>query len=237
MHEVRTLPRGPVERPLDRQRTQRREALTGAFVCTGIFLVLTLLAATSRGWLTDLDRTLGRGPYRLGIQHQDLRDLAIGLEHLTAPDHLVWAGAAVAAYLAWRGRWRLAAFSVVSVWAARELYPVFKGWVERPRPAWADPVHTVGGWSFPSGHATVGGAAAWTVMVLAVVLAGDVVRRRRWLTAAGAAAVVVGMDRLLLGVHYFTDVLAGMALSGAVVLFTAAALDPFRERATVIVRA
>ncbi len=85
--------------------------------------------------------------------------------------------------------------------------------VARPRPAI---LHLTGfsGTSFPSGHAT---AAAATLMACAFLLG----RRRTSSTKAvlvGAAvglAAAVASTRVLLGVHWFTDVLAGLLLGWA----------------------
>jgi membrane-associated phospholipid phosphatase len=87
---------------------------------------------------------------------------------------------------------------------------ILKWTVERERP---DVRHLVGsaGSSFPSGHSAAA-AAAWCAFAL--VIARGWPRRRRAIAAAvaGLIAVVVATSRALLGVHWLTDVLAGLAL-------------------------
>lgn len=82
--------------------------------------------------------------------------------------------------------------------------------VRRERP---DVLHLVvaHGYSFPSGH-TVAAASAW--LAVALVLGRDRSRRTRALLAGGAAliAVSVAASRALLGVHWLTDVVAGLAI-------------------------
>lgn len=82
--------------------------------------------------------------------------------------------------------------------------------VHRERPA---VLHLVAahGYSFPSGH-TVAAASAW--LAVALVLGRDRSRRTRALLAGGAAliAVSVAASRALLGVHWLTDVVAGLAI-------------------------
>ncbi len=71
--------------------------------------------------------------------------------------------------------------------------------------------HLVGasGSSFPSGHSAAA-AACWAA--LALVLADHVPRRRRGVLAGVAVAVtaIVAASRALLGVHWLTDVIAGV---------------------------
>lgn len=83
-----------------------------------------------------------------------------------------------------------------------------KAIVARPRPPVTHLEH-VTGTSFPSGHATES-AAFWIAVAL---LAG----RRRRVAIALAALVVcaVSVSRVYLGVHYPTDVVAGVLLGGA----------------------
>ena len=77
---------------------------------------------------------------------------------------------------------------------------------------------------FPSGH-----AIAATVVYGGAVLVMDRHRDPAAVFAAGALAVVVGLSRVVLGVHYLGDVLAGWVV-GLVVLAAVAALT---ERAAV----
>ena len=88
---------------------------------------------------------------------------------------------------------------------------LIKSAVDRPRPD----LHRLTGFSgssFPSGHAA---AAAATFAVVALLL-GRQRRRSVQTTLAGvAAAIAVAVAGTRLGVHWFTDVLAGLGVGWA----------------------
>lgn len=113
-----------------------------------------------------------------------------------------------------RGRW----LSVgVAAFGAHAGSVLIKRVVRRPRPD--DPrvavgVATPSRLSFPSSHAT--GAAAGALLI----------GRITGLPAFTAVVSAMGVSRLVLGVHYPTDVLGGVALGTA----TAVAVDRLRGR-------
>lgn len=123
---------------------------------------------------------------------------------------LVTLGAAVLAIVLWRrGHGRLALYVVAARVGALVLSQGLKLAVDRARPAFDDPVATALGASFPSGHA-LGSAAFWTT--LAVLALPHVRRPRSLLAGAVLVAVLVAASRVLLGVHYVSDVTGGLLL-------------------------
>jgi undecaprenyl-diphosphatase len=82
--------------------------------------------------------------------------------------------------------------------------------VDRVRPS-IDPLTLTSGSSFPSGHATAAAACYAGLALIAGRRRSPRVRSILAGTAAGIA-VAVATSRVLLGVHWLTDVLAGLAL-------------------------
>jgi len=95
-----------------------------------------------------------------------------------------------------------------------------KAGVDRPRPA--DALIGTSGSSFPSGHAAY--SAAW--VAVAVALSGPVrlTRRAALVLAAIAVCAAVGLSRIYLRVHYWSDVAGGWAFGFAVFGLLAAGL-------------
>lgn len=89
--------------------------------------------------------------------------------------------------------------------------------VDRARPGPADDIQSLTGFSgssFPSGHAAT---AAATFAAIALLVGRGRSQRTKAFLAAGAAGIAVGVatTRVLLGVHWLTDVLAGLATGWA----------------------
>lgn len=107
---------------------------------------------------------------------------------------------------------RVAMFLVISVELSGIITEIAKYAASRPRPTTA--LVTALSTSFPSGHGL--GVMVGVLALLTVVL--PVVRRplRAWLVALGALIVVaIGIGRVVLNVHYPSDVVAGWALGYA----------------------
>lgn len=130
----------------------------------------------------------------------------------------------VAAYLAWRRRWR--AFAVwVLTWAVAEVVvEVAKDFFHRGRPP--DPLVQTVGFSFPSGHA-VAGASIAVALVLVAFPAGP--ERRRWEWLAVGFAFVMAISRVYLRAHWLSDVVAGVLLGTGVALGVAATVTEIRH--------
>ncbi len=133
------------------------------------------------------------------------------------PSLLVISG--VIALVLWRrgSHWALAAAPAVALTASGLSASVAKAVFDRPRPPEAVHASFVSSAAFPSGHAT---DAAAFFLAASLTIAITVIRRG-WAQAVVVAsgcliAVLVGLSRLVLGVHWLSDVVAGWALGSAI---------------------
>lgn len=111
-----------------------------------------------------------------------------------------------------RSRWTLP-FLLAVLAGDKLLTDGLKSLVDRVRPAFNPVAHTLGP-SFPSGHSSTA-AAIWAA---AALVAWRWLGRRALPALAGGAvavAVAVAASRVLLDVHWLTDVIAGLALGWA----------------------
>jgi undecaprenyl-diphosphatase len=119
-------------------------------------------------------------------------------------------GAAVV-LLAVRRRWRLAVYLLVTGAGELTLDPVLKALVGRLRPVVAHPIAHGTGDSFPSGHA-FGSMVCYGALFLVFLPATRGIWRRVFTAIIVTLIAAIGVSRLLLGVHYVSDVLGGWAL-------------------------
>ncbi|MCW1984310.1 UNVERIFIED_ORG: undecaprenyl-diphosphatase [Sphingomonas sp. R1F5B] len=116
------------------------------------------------------------------------------------------------AYLASRQRWRLCAYLASTAAGGAIIVSVLKALVDRPRPMIVAHLVDVRTASFPSGHAM---DSAFVYGSLAIVMAAQARRGRRATVAIFVAMLLIfaiGASRIILGVHWPTDVAAGWAI-------------------------
>ncbi len=136
-----------------------------------------------------------------------------GIRDLTALGSFMVLGLAITtacAFLAASGRWRLAMLVLISTLSATLVSTGLKFALARERPDLGSVVvvQTFTP-SFPSGHAFLSTVVFLTIGGLLALTA----RRRREkaviLVTAAFLALAIGLSRVMLGVHWFTDVAAG----------------------------
>jgi len=145
------------------------------------------------------------------------------------PPGLAVIGAIVGIILAIRRRWRWLIYLAITCGGGIALNEWLKHYFARARPALAEALRQAHGYSFPSGHAMgstmVFGALAY--------LATRVLTRWRWKSAAIALACAlvcsVALSRVYLGVHWISDIAAGITAGTTWVVVTTVAYEVLRR--------
>jgi undecaprenyl-diphosphatase len=92
---------------------------------------------------------------------------------------------------------------------------VTKDMIERVRPAEAQQLIVVSGFSYPSGHSVATSALYLTIAIIAGRNVEHSGARAAIFLAVSAVLIMVGASRVYLGVHYATDVISGILLGAA----------------------
>ena len=183
--------------------------LLGALVVLVAAVPLGILVRGDHPGLVQADLEVSRAAERAVADSGALLLAARAVTLLGEPVLLTVAAALLALVLHRRGRRRLALFVVVARVGAAVLSSGLKLAVDRARPVFDEPVATALGASFPSGHAL--GSAAFYVTG-AVLLQPYVRRDVLLLTGAVLVSALVAASRVLLGVHFPSDVTAGLLI-------------------------
>ena len=180
------------------------------------------IAALAGIWLAMLlmgggpaDRTVYEGLY--ARDRPVALAVARALTALGEPTVLIGAGVLIALWLWHVGRVRTGLALVLVTLTGRVLTEAQKYWIARIRPELEPHLVVVKTSSFPSGH-----AASSMIFFLSLALAFSAHSRRRF-AAAGAAimlSLMIGTSRVMLGVHWPSDVIGGWAFGLLWVLLT-----------------
>jgi membrane-associated phospholipid phosphatase len=198
----------------------------------GLVLGVTVLAiqASRGGWLTGVDQAVTA--WFVAHRQPAIDGVALAITTALGPLEIAMLATVVAVAVGIKSRSALASLTVlVSVGAASALCWLIKVLVARTRPPLAVQETLETDYSFPSGHVT-GTAALVGILAVAVGLLAS--RAVKALVVVGGVIAVsaVGLSRLYLGVHWLTDVMAGVLLAAAVVTVGAAALDVLVDHPT-----
>ncbi|MEU8896082.1 phosphatase PAP2 family protein [Nocardia sp. NPDC048505] len=200
-----------------------------AVVAVGVgFGVLTVAARARWEPLQEADQAVADRLVRVVAEQALLREILLGVTDLGATITLMLVLAVAALWLLVRGQPRLAGYMILTGAGGLLLNGVVKELVARLRPVVETPVHSAGGWSFPSGHA-MSSLICYGVLVLVFAPSQRVWPRRILVGAVVAIVAVIGGSRVALGVHYVSDVLGGWLLGALWLVLTTVAFQRWRR--------
>jgi membrane-associated phospholipid phosphatase len=175
------------------------------------FALLVVLVRAGWAPLRGLDARTAETFNHIGAAHPEIVKAAEIISDVFGPNVFRVVLTLIALAYLIHGEKHHAAWLVVTVFGGSALGFGLKELVGRTRPVLPDPVSTAPGLSFPSGHAL--GASIGCCLLLLITL--RFLPRSGRIAAVAAAALIVGavaLARVVLGVHFVSDVLAGITL-------------------------
>jgi undecaprenyl-diphosphatase len=220
----------PVRRRLNPvQRFGLRLTLAAiAIVVVAVPFSTLLFEVLAEGPITRFDGRLANRLNDLVAPHPAVVDLLQIVSWMGRPPFLAVVVLASVLHAHRRGQRRLVWFLLVTPLGGGIVDTLVKAAVDRPRPVVDHPVVEAFGKSFPSGHAM---SSLVTYGAVLLVFVPVVRASRRHLVLAGAAVLVlaIGASRLLLGVHFLSDVIGGWLLGVAWLVGAVAAFETWRR--------
>ncbi len=203
-----------------RRAEPQRRGVYAAILTLQALVFAALLVAVMADWgqPDTFDRSVSEDAVDLTGRTSWLLDACRGLAWAFDTWPVTGVVVVAVAWAVWRREWRITTWLVTSGLAVLLLNPAIKSVVDRPRPAADARLIEIGGWSFPSGHSSGAGLLLVIAVMLTIVTTGRGLRRRVQITVAALLAASVPVSRVLLGVHYPSDVLAGLALGTGLTL-------------------
>ncbi|MEK6374537.1 MAG: phosphatase PAP2 family protein, partial [Acidobacteriota bacterium] len=176
-------------------------------------------------------RKIDSGVHDWAVSHRSAGDTLffVVMSTVGGPLGLAVLVAIVAGVLAIRRRWSWVIYLAVTTGGCALLNMELKRYFGRARPAVAEMLRRAHGYSFPSGHA-MGSAVAFAALAYLAYRAA-----RSWSAAAAALALgatliaSVALSRVYLGVHWISDVAAGITAGLVWVTFTTVAYETLRR--------
>ncbi len=186
----------------------RLGAVSLVVIAVAATVFLALLEDVLEGEIMWLD-TAAYDLFVVRLRADWLTPVMEGFTILAMPTVLLVVLVAIAAFAPGRRPAVCAAANLAGVFVLNQ---AIKFIVQRPRPEGFRLVEQ-GGYSFPSGHAMV--AMAFYGLLIWMIWHYDRDRIERWVCCAilGFVIIMTGVSRIYLGVHYASDVLAGLAMS------------------------
>lgn len=128
-------------------------------------------------------------------------------------------GTGVCAWIWWKHKLKSRAiWGFVTMMVAWNIALDLKYLVQRARPVVTEPVASAPGYSFPSGHAANSAAAATVIVIMIWPLLKSTAAKVLACSVASVVVLLTALDRVFLGVHFPSDVTAGVLVGSGLAL-------------------
>lgn len=176
------------------------------FSAAFVVFVCIVVSVEHGGTLTSVDVSVGEWLHAHGLH--SLTKVMLGISFLGAPSTLTAVAAVICVVLARNHSYDRLLVVLILVLGGNVINYGLKILLQRGRPVFDDPLLILPSYSFPSGHAMA------STVFYGFVIGGVLLDRHRWQGAAivGGTLMIalVGFSRAYLGVHYLSDVAAGV---------------------------
>ncbi|WP_125766648.1 phosphatase PAP2 family protein [Lapidilactobacillus wuchangensis] len=183
---------------------------TAIILCYVAFVIFMLGVKNHQAWINGYDQTIYRWIQPL---HPNFDQFFIAFTKIGNPVNMTVLTAIVMLILVIGKHWRLAIFLGLNNGLGSLFNHFVKHWVLRPRPSHKLIPET--GYSFPSGHATAAIMFFGSLIVIGFCLVHSKKQRGLIIGIALVLIFLLGLSRLVVHVHYPSDVTAGFLLATA----------------------
>jgi undecaprenyl-diphosphatase len=178
-------------------------------ICALFVLALTFQdASATTSFLTPFDVQV-HGFVKANVDQTWLY-IAHWISKIGDTEYMLIVGTALSVWLAYYKKWRRAALTILTMISSGFFLSIFKDFFLRARPQ--DAYEVLSSFSFPSGHATFAAAFFFVIAYLLVTYIKSIWKRELVILGCVIAMVLIGLSRIVLSVHWASDVIAGWAL-------------------------
>ena len=175
------------------------------FIIASVLIMVFVLAGLIGGPANGIDQAISTSAAHLRSSMPALARMAAGLTLLGGMPFTLGATVIASLYLVLRRQWAAAIVLIAVVLSERLLVDWLKDWVGRPRPELEVLPSSL---AYPSGHA----ANSMTAFLAVALIAFPARLRRTAAFLAIGVSVLIGLTRIIIGMHWMTDVIGGWTL-------------------------
>jgi undecaprenyl-diphosphatase len=210
-----------------------RWTLLAALGTLAIGLFLKLTSELTEGELDGFDRTLLQQV--ISLRTPRMNGVSVDLTALGSVTVLTLIVIVAATLFALGRHWGSVSQLLLAVLGSVIGSTLLKGLLERERPPEAGRLVHVASFSYPSGHSLASSCIYLTLAILAARRMSHPTARQLIIAFALALAATVGMSRAYIGVHYPSDIAAGLAFGTGWSLLVSALFSYLRGKGRIAI--